>query len=68
MRNRYRRNLDPYWTVARFNSKDKQGNPVKKGTKIFYYPATRTVLQGEIAERASRDFESSNFDEMQYNS
>lgn len=54
---------DPYWTEARFDSKDKDGNPVKKGTRIFYYPRTKTVLQGEKAEQASRDFQAASFDE-----
>ena len=54
---------DPYWTTARFDGKDKSGNAVKKGTPIFYYPRTKTVLQGEAAEAASREFEAMRFDE-----
>jgi len=66
-RKRYHQNLDPYWTIARFNSKDKQGNPVKKGTEIFYYPACKSVYQGEAAIQASADFESMKFDEESVN-
>ena len=65
MRNRYH-NQDPYWTIARYNSKDRQGNPVSKGTKIFYYPACRTVLQGEAAEQAAGEFAATCFDEENY--
>jgi len=54
---------DPYWTTARFNSTDANGQPVRKGDRIFYYPRTRTVLSGAAAEQASRDFESARFDE-----
>ena len=61
------RNIDPYWTIARFNSTDKQGQPIRKGTRIFYYPQTRSVLQGEDAEQASRDFCSACFDEDNFN-
>lgn len=57
---------DPYWTTARFDSVDKQGQPVRKGTRIFYYPRTRTVLQGEQAEQASRDFAAAQMDEANY--
>lgn len=54
---------DPYWTTAKFDSKDSKGNAVKKGDRIFYYPRTKTVLTGEAAETASREFEASCQDE-----
>jgi len=57
---------DPYWTTARFNSTDHNGNPVKKGDRIFYYPKGKVVLTGEAAEKASAEFQSAAFDEAQY--
>lgn len=54
---------DPYWTTAKFNSTDANGNTVTKGMRIFYYPRTKTVLTGEKAEQASREFQSAAADE-----
>jgi hypothetical protein len=54
---------DPYWTTAKFNSTDANGNAVKKGDRIFYYPRTRTVLTGAAAEKASAEFQSAAADE-----
>lgn len=54
---------DPYWTTAKFNSTDQAGRPVKRGDRIFYYPRTKTVLTGEAAEKASREFEAAAADE-----
>ena len=59
---------DPYWTTARFNSKDANGKPVKKGDRIFYYPLTRVVLTGAEAEKASNEFDAACADESTYNS
>lgn len=58
-----RRGRDPYWTTAKFSSTDANGNPVKKGDRIFYYPNTRTVLTGEAAEASAADFEAGRADE-----
>lgn len=57
---------DPYWTVARWDGVDYRGNPVAKGTEIFYYPRTRTVMQGEDAKRASAEFNAVAEDEAFY--
>jgi hypothetical protein len=46
----------PYWTVARFDSTLPDGTKVRKGERIFYYPATRSILVGEKAEAASREW------------
>lgn len=54
---------DPYWTTAKFDSTSRDGQPVRKGDRIFYYPKGRVVLVGEAAEQASRDFEAARFDE-----
>jgi hypothetical protein len=56
---------DPYWTVARWAGKDADGQPVRKGDSIFYYPNTRTVLTGERAKQASAEFAAARFDEAQ---
>lgn len=58
---------DPRWTVSKFAGMDKYGNPYKKGDRIFYYPSTRTVLAGQAAEAAARDFEAAAADEDFYN-
>ncbi len=58
---------DPYWTTARFNSKDNDGNPVKKGDRIFYYPRCKTVLTGAKAEAASAEFSAAAADEAMMN-
>jgi hypothetical protein len=60
-------NRDPYWTTAKFDSTQPDGTKVKKGDRIFYYPATRTVLTGNKAEQAARDFQAAAQDEAMYN-
>ena len=57
------RGRDPHWTTARFNSTDANGNPVKKGDRIFYYPNGRQVLTGAAAEKAAAEFEGAKHDE-----
>ncbi len=57
---------DPRWIIVKYPAKDRAGNPIPKGTRAFYYPATRTFLTGEQAEQASRDFEAMRFDEANY--
>jgi hypothetical protein len=54
---------DPYWTTAKFNSTDANGVPVKRGDRIFYYPATRTVLTGDAANKAAAEFQGAKMDE-----
>lgn len=56
---------DPYWTKALHDQVLPDGTTVKKGDRIWYTPATRTVLVGEKAEQAARDFEAACFDEAQ---
>jgi hypothetical protein len=57
------KNLDPYWTTAKFDSTDANGKPVKKGDRIFYYPATRAVYTGAAAEKAAAEFQANVQDE-----
>jgi len=54
---------DPYWTTARFDGIDADGKPVAKGTRIFYFPLTKSVYQGERAEAEAARFEAAKFDE-----
>lgn len=54
---------DPRWMEARYAGVDSDGNPFSKGTRVFYYPNSRTFLTGEKAEQASRDFAAARFDE-----
>lgn len=54
---------DPYWTIAQREGVDAKGTPFKRGDRIFYYPNDRTVLAGEAAEKAARDFEANRADE-----
>lgn len=54
---------DPRWIKARFDSIDCDGNPVKKGDDILFYPRTKTVLTGEKAAQAWRDFRAAAMDE-----
>lgn len=59
---------DPKWLNAKFDGKCSEcGEKIKAGEKIFYYPATKTVLKGECAERASADFNALAQDEEIYN-
>jgi len=60
------KNRDPYWTTAKFNSTDANGRPIKKGDRIFYYPASRTVLTGADADQASAEFNAAKMDEASY--
>jgi DNA-binding ferritin-like protein len=54
---------DPYWMTAKYPGKDSKGKAVRKGDKVFYYPNTKTMLTGDEAEKASRDFDAGKFDE-----
>ena len=63
MRNYKSYSGDPYWTTAKFNSTDTNGNQVKKGDRIFYFPRTKSVFTGEAAEREAAAFQSAAADE-----
>lgn len=58
---------DPFWMVAKYPGKDAKGNPVRRGDRVFYYPSTKTMLTGEDAEKASREFDAARSDEDFYN-
>jgi hypothetical protein len=54
---------DPRWITAKYAGTDKDGVPFRKGERVFYYPVSRTILTGDKAEQAARDFEAAKFDE-----
>jgi len=62
------KNLDPRWIKAKFNSKDANGNQVKKGQEVLYLPATKKVLTGTDAQESWQAFLESKQDEEFYNS
>ena len=67
---------DPYWTTARFASRCQRtssatpgstcGAPIRKGDRIFYYPASRSVLCEACGADAAADFDAHAFDEAVY--
>ena len=67
---------DPYWTTARFASRCRRtsgatpgsacGAPIRKGDRIFYYPASRIVLCETGGADAAADFPAHAFDEAVY--
>lgn len=57
---------DPYWMTAKYPGKDQDGKPFKKGDKVFYYPRTKTILTGDKAEKAAREFGAMAADEDMY--
>jgi hypothetical protein len=59
---------DPSWIEAKFASKCKCGNEIKKGERIYYYPLTRTALCPKCSEAAEREFQACKADEDFYNS
>ena len=60
---------DPYWTTARFVSKCRTcGRAIRKGERIYYYPAGRVVLcdNDNCGGQGERDFQAAAFDESMY--
>lgn len=57
---------DPKWIESRFAGKDRNGTPFKRGERIFYYPASKTILAGEAAKQAAADFEAHRQDDDGY--
>jgi hypothetical protein len=60
---------DPYWTTARFDgpSSNRDGTPIKRGDRIFYYPNGRQSFVGKEAEAAAADFQACAQDEASCN-
>ncbi|MBI5728115.1 MAG: hypothetical protein HY965_09710 [Ignavibacteriales bacterium] len=59
---------DPRWIEARFDSVCRCGNSIKKGTRIFYYPAGKVALCTRCSEKAAGEFEAARQDEDFINS
>lgn len=64
-RNGYGRSYggDPRWMSARFDGIDDEGNKVRKGDEVLYWPSTKRVQTGEKAKAAWRRFLSEKGDE-----
>ena len=58
---------DPFWMKAKYPGVDANGNRFERGEKIFFYPRTKTILTGEQAEEAAREFGAMAADEDFYN-
>jgi len=58
---------DPYWMTTKYPGKSHDGKPIKPGTRVFYYPKTKTMLVGPEAEKAAKNFQAYAFDEDMYN-
>lgn len=54
---------DPRWINAKFDSVTSNGTKVRKGERVLYYPADKSILAGEEASQAWRDFEAAAHDE-----
>ncbi len=68
-RNKYHRNLDPYWTMARFKSKCHTcGKSISKGKHIYYRPNGKTVYCESCGKSQHNDFQATVQDEEFYNS
>lgn len=54
---------DPRWISARFDGIDDEGNRVRKGDEVLYWPSTKRVQTGQKAKDAWRRFLSEKGDE-----
>lgn len=57
---------DPRWIYAKYAGRDADGNPIRPGDRVFYFPRTRTIYTGAKAEQAARDFQAAAEDEDNY--
>jgi len=64
-RNGYGRSYggDPRWITARFDSVDDEGNKVRRGDEVLYWPSTKRVMTGAKAKDAWQRFLSEKGDE-----
>ena len=64
-RNGYGRSYsgDPRWMTARYDGTDDQGNRVRKGDEVLYWPRTKKMMTGQRAEDAWLRFLSEKGDE-----
>lgn len=59
---------DPRWINTKYAGTDRNGLQFARGARVLYYPLTRSILSGEAAEQAMRDFDAAMADEAFYNS
>jgi len=58
---------DPYWMTARFGSACRQcGEKISKGSRIYYYPKTKSAFCEQCGQGAYSDFRSAAEDEYAY--
>lgn len=57
---------DPRWITAKYAGKAADGTQFRKGDRVFYYPKSKTILVGEKADQASRDFAAACSDECSW--
>lgn len=64
-RNGYGRSYsgDPRWMTARYDGTDDQGNRVRKGDEVLYWPSTKKMMTGQRAKDAWLRFLSEKGDE-----
>jgi hypothetical protein len=54
---RHKTKGDPYWTVATEAATAGDGEPIKVGDRIFFYPTTETAYVGATADEASFNYD-----------
>ena len=54
---------DPRWMTARYDGTDDQGNRVRKGDEVLYWPSTKKMMTGQRAKDAWLRFLSEKGDE-----
>jgi hypothetical protein len=54
---------DPRWINAKFDSITKTGEKIRRGDLVLYFPADKSIMTGEAAKQAWRDFEAAAMDE-----
>ena len=57
---------DPYWMTTKHPSTHHDGTRIPIGTRVWYYPNTRTMLFGQAAEVAANAFQAAKDDEAAY--
>jgi len=53
----YQTREDPFWTTARYDGVNANGQRIERGEAIFYYPLSRSVYSGDLALAASDEFD-----------
>lgn len=61
------RSTRPYWLNAKFASKCTCGKQIRKGDRIYYYPATHSAVCQDCGDKAAHELAAADFDEQVYN-